>query len=222
MKTRNLCWLAMSLAAPMAQASIQLDTISCSSSLSISDQNGISFACGGDLALSGGTVSADEGDLLISAVGSLSLSNIWLNAANIKLSAESIYLGESVGISNVEDAAGSVVLNTPLILISPSGRIEFSPASPSDITLRPRADLSASIVDRPPIIAGRDIIAPRIRLQPGGEIVIQPGGALVIQGTPLVVPVPAAFTQFLLGLMAVILPTIRRKKISPRSLGEMS
>lgn len=212
MKARGLCLFVWSLAAPMAQASIQLDNIACSSSLSLSDQNGISFACGGDLALSGGTVSADEGDLLISAVGALSLNNIRLNAANIKLSAESIYFGESVEISNDEDAAGSVVLNTPLI--SPGGRIELSPASPLDITLRSGADLSVSRVDRLPIAAGRDIILSPTRLQPGSEIVIQPGATLVIQGTPLVVPLPAAFIQFLLGLMAVIAPAMQRKMIS--------
>lgn len=244
MKTRGLCLFMLGLAAPMAQASIQLDNITCSSSLSLSDQNGISFACGGDLSLSGGSVSAEEGNLLISAVGALSLNNIRLNAANIGLSAESIHFGdlvaifgESVEIGIAEDATGSVVLNTPLNMIPQGGRIDLSATSPLDITLRPGADISASRGDRLPIIAspirpltagdvtlfhpGGDIsitsgagirgVEP-IRLQTGGEIVIQSGGALVIQGTPLIVPVPTAFSQLLLGLMAFITPAIRRKR----------
>jgi hypothetical protein len=206
----------------MAQASIQLDTISCSSSLWLSDKNGISFACGGDLAFSGGGVSAEEGSLLISAVGALSLSNIKLNAANIELSAGSIHFGdhvaifgESVEIGIADDATGSMVLNIPLNMIPQGGRIDLSVASPLDITLRPGADISASRGDRLPIIAGRnDIVAPPTRRLPDGEIVIQSAGALVIQATPLTVPVPTAFSQLLLGLMALITPAIRWKKTS--------
>lgn len=41
-----------------------------------------------------------------------------------------------------------------------------------------------------------------------------PRGEIVIQGTQLVVPLPAAVIQFLLGLMAVIAPAIQRKTIS--------
>lgn len=101
--------------------------------------------------MSGGSVSAEEGNLLITAVGALSLSNIRLNAANIGLSAESIHFGdlvtifgESVEIGAIGNAAGSVVLNTPLNIIPQSGRIDLNSASPLDITtLKSGADLLA-------------------------------------------------------------------------------
>lgn len=193
MKTRGLCLFMLSLAAPMAQASVQLHTMDLTKRLTLGDQNFTRFAGGGDL----------------------SLSNILLNAANIDLSAGSIYLGGRVTIDSTgaDDNTGNTALNTPPIKTPQGGSIDLSATPLLDITtLRPGADLSVSIVDKLSIMAGRDIILLPERLLPGGEIVIQSGGALMILGTTLTVPVPTAFSQLLLGLMAFVTPAIRRKK----------
>lgn len=241
---RSLCFCALGFAAPLAQASIQVESISCSGSLSLNDHNGISFDCGGDLSLSGGTVSAETGDLLINALGTLSLADIWLKASGIRLSGYNIFIAGNLNVETIDyiEITGSEVNYSPIIINAganvavgtiETASIEFLSFG-RDMSLN--GGLDASKGDRPALVASgiRTVSESVLNPYSGDILIFAPRGeinlldiGIVGSNTPrgilkpfqgilstVPIPIPAAFSQLLLGLCGLLTPALQRKKFA--------
>lgn len=228
MKIRKISMLVLGLAAPLAQASIQVENMSCSGSLALNDHNGISFDCGGDLSLSGGNISVENGSLHIKAAGNLSLDSIWLKALNVELNGDNIHIADNVNIEiiGVTDNSGSVDFNLPTNIRSESGVTARATELSWGVLLKAGADISGAVTtswgDKPPLnadagirLVGGDIIIPEATRVTGSDIEVQfPSGVIVAQNGPASVPLPTASFNVLLGLTFWLVPALRRKFFS--------
>ena len=209
MKVLGLCLLG--LVAPVAQASIQLDNLSCSGALSINEQNDLSFGCAGDLSLSGGSVSVADGKLFINAGGSLSLSDIFLSALSVNLSASSIYIGDDVSFND------NVIINSdggPILVSGADATLSDAEITTSSVTISEGSsiDLTASISGDRISPAELSLISPP-RIE-GGNVALQPySGSLLVQGLPLSVPIPGALLNWLGGFILCLTASLRRYRI---------
>lgn len=241
MKIRKVSILVLGLAAPLAQASIQVDSMSCSSNLTLDEQTGVSLVCSGDLALSGGSISAEDGGLLISALGIMRLNDISLQAFDIKLSAGDILMNRNVNLvaynGNVEIAVLNEIDGGVDTRVLPVDKINgLTPGSGVEILPQLGANLNVGDIDVtnaywPLIVSGSGVRNPTLSgggltlFAPRGEIStgeaglmgpsIQAGSPVIFQGTPVVIPIPAAFSQFLLALLGFISVTLKSKSTSP-------
>lgn len=187
--TRRIGLLAAILLLPLSAAAASGSTIgslSCSGSPAISLLDAASFACTGDLVLSGGTITSDLA-VIIAADGSLSLDNISISAPSVQFTAwgGQLSIGDGVSISSDSFLGGVGPGVTPIVTVSPGATITVGRGA-GELVIG-SGDILRSI--NAPIVGGGDVtLAPPI-------------------------PEPEFYGSMALGLLLVLRAVERRRRL---------
>lgn len=205
-------FLLMMLSLPsigVASSNASLGAITCSSSLTLSITDSASFQCDGDFAISGGSITSDL-KITLAANGSLVLDNIAITAPVVELTA----------LNGLLSIADSVVINSSPHLPNPTPpRLNLEVWRSFEIeknvtALQPQpggslasgiSNISASLQPRSIASGGSvNLIRSRGGIQLSGEPGIN-GANLTLSDAPVsIVPVPQAFWQMSLGMLALL------------------
>ena len=165
---------ALSPALANASPGLSVENLVCQGTETTDISDVLSIDCSGDLALLGGSITADS-KILITAIGTLTLDDLLLSAPEISLSGSSIFL---------EDGA-SITGNTLFIAVTDD--------SSGALSVSPGADISTN--------DGRmieHIGAGGILPSPDSEPLVTDGAITIMP-----VPEPTAYASLLIGLLVL-------------------
>ncbi|HET7831839.1 MAG TPA: hypothetical protein VFK88_02635 [Gallionella sp.] len=187
---RVIALLALLPALANAVPVFNVSNVNCSGALTSSFASLVSLDCTGNLSLDGGllggTLAADT-QLSVSALGSLSLANLYLSAPSIMLTGNSVYFWGGVSFG-----AGS---STNINVSANGGPYPASPTPAAGTIIGNNGSLNGSLLSRSNI-AGVTLSAGNFSVFP-----VSAGGALTLQnprigmnGGPYTVPAGGAIT----------------------------